>query len=92
MYPVSPRFPHVVLLLAYLNPGSSGVSSEVASVDSLLEQARSTVDPLVAVAWYQEALRVDPDNTSIMGDAAGLMLQLGQTSAAQQVLISRIAP
>lgn len=64
-----------------------GSPPEGGALDALLEQARSAVDPLVAVALYQKALQVRPDDTAIMGDAAGLMLQLGETAAAKEVRV-----
>lgn len=61
------------------------VTSQGRDIEALLEEARSSVDPLVAVGLYQEALQSKPDDTRIMGDAAELMLQLGETAAAQEV-------
>lgn len=63
----------------------SGTSPEESTVNTLLEQARSAVDPFFAVTLYERALQAKPDDTSIMGHAAELMLQLGQTTAAQEV-------
>lgn len=61
------------------------------AVDSLVEQARSSVDPFAAVMLYEKALDARPDDTCIMGDAAELMLQLGRTEQAKQVRVSTLA-
>lgn len=67
----------------------AGPQSEDDAIAALLDQARSAVDPFVAITLYEKALQARPDDTSIMGDAAELMLQLGQTEQAKQV---RVAP
>lgn len=54
-------------------------------IESLLEQARSAGDPFLAVNLYQKALHARPDDTSIMGEAAELMLQVGETAGAKEV-------
>lgn len=65
----------------------AGPPPEDGAIDALLEQARSAVDPFAAVLLYEKALEARPDDTVMMGDAAELMLQLGQTEQAKQVRV-----
>lgn len=62
-----------------------GPSPEDGAIDALLDDARSAVDPFLAVTLYERALHARPDDTSIMGEAAELMLQVGDTATAQEV-------
>lgn len=56
-----------------------------AAVDALLDQARSAGDPFLAVTLYEKVLRSRPDDTTVMGEAADLMLHAGETEAAKEV-------
>ncbi|CAM9389606.1 unnamed protein product [Ectocarpus sp. 12 AP-2014] len=60
------------------------------AVDALLEQARNAGDPFLAVTLYQKVLQARPDDTSIMGEAADLMLHAGEPAAAKEVLARSI--
>lgn len=54
-------------------------------MDTLLDQARSEGDPFLAVTLYQKVLESRPDDTTVMGEAADLMLHAGETGAAKEV-------
>lgn len=62
-----------------------GPSREDGAIAAMLDEARSAVDPFLAVTFYQKALHARPDDTSIMAEAAELMLQVGETAAAKEV-------
>lgn len=54
-------------------------------VDDLLDQARNAGDPFLAVTLYQRVLQARPNDTTVMGEAADLMLHAGETEAAKEV-------
>ncbi|CAM9978209.1 unnamed protein product [Laminaria digitata] len=60
------------------------------AVDALLDQARSAGDPFLAVTLYEKVLQSRPDDTTVMGEAADLMLHAGETEAAKEVLARSI--
>lgn len=66
---------------------ASDGSCEDDGVEVLLEEARSAVDPFAAVKLYQKVLQGRPDDTVTMDEAAELMLQLGETEPAKEVLM-----
>ena len=53
--------------------------------DALLDQARTAGDPFLAVTLYQKILQARPNDTTVMGEAADLMLHVGETAAAKEV-------
>ena len=55
------------------------------AMDALLDQARSEGDPFLAVILYRKVLESRPDDTTVMGEAADLMLHAGETEAAKEV-------
>lgn len=67
-----------------------GPSPGDGAIDALLDDARSAVDPFLAVTLYERALHTRPNDTSIMGEAAELMLQVGDTATAKEVHTQRM--
>jgi len=55
-------------------------------IDHILEQGRSEGDPFHAVALFKKVLQAKPEDTVIMGEATALLLQVGETAAAKEVL------
>lgn len=55
------------------------------AADALLNQARNAGDPFLAVTLYQRVLQARPNDTTVMGEAADLMLHAGETAAAKEV-------
>ncbi len=64
------------------------LSLEGDGVDGLLDQARNAGDPFLAVTLYQRVLQARPNDTTVMGEAADLMLHAGETEAAKEVDMS----
>lgn len=62
----------------------SPVEHGEAGISNLVDQARSAVDPFDAVKLYKEVLH-QSDDAVVMGEAAELMLQLGQIEEAKKV-------
>eukprot|EP00752_Nemacystus_decipiens_P004915 g4474.t1 len=60
------------------------------AADALLDQARHEGDPFLALTLYQEVLKARPNDTTVMGEAADLMLHAGQTAVAKEVLARSI--
>lgn len=63
--------------------GESTLEGDAA--DALLDQARNAGDPFLAVTLYQKVLQARPNDTTVMGEAADLMLHAGETAAAKEV-------
>jgi tetratricopeptide (TPR) repeat protein len=64
-----------------------------ATTEDLIEQARHAQDSLqpdLAVQFYQRALQTAPDNTDLLDEAADLMLQLGMVEEARAALAHSI--
>lgn len=62
-----------------------GPRPEGDGVNALLDQARNAGDPFLAVTLYQRVLQARPNDTTVMGEAADLMLHAGETEAAKEV-------
>lgn len=60
-------------------------SLEPSAVDVLLVQARTAGDPFLAAKLYQNAVEARPDDTTVLGEAAELMLQVGESEVAKEV-------
>lgn len=72
-------------MFTHVLPNVEEPQLEVVAVDALLDQARNAGDPFLAVTLYQRVLRARPDDASIMGEAADLMLHAGETAGAKEV-------
>lgn len=55
------------------------------AADALLDQARNAGDPFLAVTLYHKVLEARPNDMTVMGEAADLMLHAGETAAAKEV-------
>eukprot|EP00903_Cladosiphon_okamuranus_P020008 g18379.t1 len=60
------------------------------AADALLDQARNAGDPFLAATLYKKVLQARPHDTTVMGEAADLMLHVGETAAAKEVLARSI--
>lgn len=76
--PSSTKYP----LLHYTDPPAED------DIDLILERGRSEGDPFHAVALFKKVLQAKPEDTVIMGEAAELLLQVGETAEAKEVLYS----
>ena len=68
-------------------PSDCHTVPQAEDVTDLLNLARSEGDPFHAITLYKKALEAKPEDTLIIGEAAELLLQIGDTSTAKEVFV-----